>query len=237
MRHRRIAHHILKVNEMGKYKVVEKFVSINGEAQRAGELACFIRFAGCNLNCSYCDTRWANEMSAPYEILSEEEIYEYIKTTGVTNVTLTGGEPLIQENILRLIRLLARDKALNIEIETNGAVALEKFTGIGDNVAFTVDYKLPGSGMEDKMITDNYKLLSPSDTVKFVVSDKNDLDVALNIIEQYNLTDRITVYLSSAFCKIKPEDIVQYMIDKRMNKVKLQLQMHKYIWEPDRKGV
>lgn len=222
---------------MGKYKVVEKFVSINGEAQCAGELACFIRFAGCNLNCSYCDTSWANEASAPYEILSEEEIYEYIKDTGVSNVTLTGGEPLIQENMARLIKLLSKDKALRIEIETNGAVSLEKFAGIGDNVTFTLDYKLPGSGMEAKMVLDNYKLLSSRDTVKFVVSDKNDLDVAKNIIEQYNLADRVSVYLSSAFCKISPKDIVEYMIDNRMNKIKLQLQMHKYIWEPDRKGV
>lgn len=222
---------------MGKYKVVEKFVSINGEGRSAGELAVFIRFAGCNLNCSYCDTRWANEPGTPYEIMSEEEIYAYVKETGVSNVTLTGGEPLLQENVSRLIRLLAKDGSLRIEIETNGAVSLKGFTGLGDNVTFTVDYKLPGSGMNSYMIMENYELLGTNDTVKFVISDKNDLDKARDIIERYGLIGKAAVYLSSSFSKIEPADIVNYMIDNNMNKVKLQLQMHKYIWEPDRKGV
>lgn len=222
---------------MGKFKVVEKFVSINGEAKAAGELACFIRFAGCNLNCSYCDTKWANEICAPYEIMSEEEIYAYIKDTGVNNVTLTGGEPLLQENIYRLLALLSKDKALRIEVETNGAINLSKYIDIGDNITFTLDYKLPGSGMEQHMIMDNYSLIRKNDTVKFVVSDENDLYVAKNIIEEYNLIERATVYLSSSFRQIEPKDIVEFMIDNNLNGIKLQLQMHKYIWEPDRKGV
>ena len=79
---------------MATYSVVEKFISINGESTKAGQLAVFIRFAGCNLNCNYCDTKWANEKDVSYETLTEFEIYDYIKSTGVTNVTLTGGEPL-----------------------------------------------------------------------------------------------------------------------------------------------
>lgn len=222
---------------MGKFKVVEKFVSINGESRCAGELACFIRFAGCNLNCSYCDTKWANEPKAPFEIMSEEEIYAYIKDTGVANVTLTGGEPLLQENILRLLILLSKDKDLRIEVETNGAVSITDFVGLGDNVTFTLDYKLPGSGMDKYMMMENYKLLRECDTVKFVVSDEKDLYVAKNVIEEYNLLKRVAVYLSSSFRQIEPKDIVQFMIDNNMNGIKLQLQMHKYIWEPDRKGV
>ncbi len=222
---------------MGKFKVVEKFVSINGEARCAGELACFIRFAGCNLNCSYCDTKWANEKNAPFEILSEEEIYAYIKETGVINVTLTGGEPLIQENMKRLLKMLSKDTELRIEIETNGAVSLDEYIDIGHNITYTMDYKLGGSEMEDKMVLDNFHLLRDIDTVKFVVSDKNDLDKTKKVIEEYKLTDKVQVYISSAFGEIKPSDIVQYMIDNDMNKVRLQLQMHKYIWEPNRKGV
>jgi len=222
---------------MGRFKVVEKFVSINGEARCAGELACFIRFAGCNLNCVYCDTKWANEPEAPYEILSEEEIYAYIKDTGVKNVTLTGGEPLLQENISRLLKLLSKDKELRIEIETNGAVDIEPFCNIGDNITFTMDYKLLGSGMNDKMIMSNYDVLRECDTVKFVVSDKNDLQVAKTIIEEYNLVKRVAVYFSSSFGQIEPEDIVNFMIENNMNDIRFQLQIHKYIWEPNRKGV
>ncbi len=222
---------------MGRFKVVEKFISINGEGRCAGELAAFIRFAGCNLNCSYCDTRWANEVNAPYEILSEEEIYAYIKEQNVKNVTLTGGEPLIQENIGRLIKLLSKDTELRIEIETNGAVPLKGFIDIGENVTFTLDYKLPGSKMNHRMVMENYDLLRDSDTVKFVVSDREDLDKAREIIDKYDLTERVAVYFSSSFGIIKPEDIVNYLMEHHMNKVRLQLQMHKYIWDPDRKGV
>ena len=85
------------------FAVVEKFVSINGEGIRAGELAVFIRFRKCNLNCSYCDTKWANTESAEAEMMSAEDIARYIAETGVKNVTLTGGEPLLQENIYDLI--------------------------------------------------------------------------------------------------------------------------------------
>lgn len=222
---------------MNKYKIVEKFISINGEARAAGELSCFIRFQGCNLNCSYCDTKWANEKEAPYELMSAEEIYGYIKKCGVKNVTLTGGEPLIQENIKELISLLAGDHSLRIEIETNGSVDLFPFLDIEGNVTFTMDYKLPGSHMEKYMALGNMRLLRACDSVKFVVSDLNDLNVSKRIIEEYDLDNRVAVYLSSCFMRIQPKDIVDYMIDNNMNKVKLQLQLHKYIWEPDRKGV
>lgn len=222
---------------MNKYKIVEKFISINGEARAAGELSCFIRFQGCNLNCSYCDTKWANEKEAPYELMSAEEIYGYVKKCGVKNVTLTGGEPLIQENIKELISLLAGDHSLRIEIETNGSVDLFPFLDIEGNVTFTMDYKLPGSHMEKYMALDNMRLLRACDSVKFVVSDLNDLNVSKRIIKEYDLDNRVAVYLSSCFMRIQPKDIVDYMIDNNMNKVKLQLQLHKYIWEPDRKGV
>ena len=87
------------------FKVAEKFVSINGEGPRAGELAVFLRFCGCNLNCGYCDTRWANSADVKCELASAEEIVAYVKSTGVKNVTMTGGEPLLQENIVCLLNL------------------------------------------------------------------------------------------------------------------------------------
>ena len=97
---------------MATYSVVEKFVSINGEGTKAGQLAVFVRFAGCNLDCNYCDTQWANKHDVKYDILTEFEIYDYIKSTGVVNVTLTGGEPLLRDNIENLLRILSSDKSL-----------------------------------------------------------------------------------------------------------------------------
>lgn len=222
---------------MGNYKVTEKFVSINGEASHAGELACFIRFAGCNLRCRYCDTKWANAADTPYACMNEEQIYAYIKQCDVKNVTLTGGEPLIQDGIAQLIDRLGRDDTLRIEIETNGSVSIREYENRPENVCMTLDYKLPGSGMETFMLTENYQYLKPQDVVKFVVSSEEDLERTNHIIAEYELTKKATVYVSSAFMEITPAEIVAYMKKNHMKDVRLQLQMHKYIWEPDRKGV
>ena len=200
-------------------------------------LACFIRFAGCNLNCSYCDTAWANKKEVPHEVLTCEEINEYILSSKVFNVTLTGGEPLLQPDIGKLLYQLSKNDGLRIEVETNGSIDVSKYFDIGDNIEFTIDYKLPKSGMSDKMCLDNFENARSVDTVKFVVSDYNDLVEAKRVIDDYGLADKTRVYLSSAFNIITPKDIVAFMIENNMNKVRIQLQMHKYIWEPDRKGV
>ena len=219
------------------YKVVEKFVSINGEGRRAGQLAVFVRFKGCNLNCSYCDTKWANEKDAPHILMSAEEIYNYIKETGVKNCTLTGGEPLLQENIKELLCLLALDKSLRVEIETNGSIDLKPFADIENRPSFTMDYKQPSSGMENKMCLSNFEVLNQNDTVKFVSGSRQDLERAKEIIEGYSLTKRCSVYLSPVFGCIEPSEMVEFLIENNMNDVNLQLQLHKFIWDKDARGV
>lgn len=222
---------------MTKYKVCEKFISINGEGRRAGQLAVFIRFRGCNLRCSYCDTMWANQPDAEYEVMTAQEIYDYIKNSGVKNVTLTGGEPLMQSGIEELLKLLKSDKSLRTEIETNGAVDLSPFCNSDLRPSFTMDYKLPSSGMEHSMILNNFNLLEKSDCVKFVSGSIEDLSRAKQIIEKYSLTQKCGVYISAVFGKIEPAQIVEFMTDNTMNDVNLQLQMHKFIWNPDKRGV
>ena len=229
-------------------KVVEKFTSINGEGTRAGELAVFIRFKGCNLRCSYCDTIWVNEPDCQYKDETPEEILNYVLVTGIRNVTLTGGEPLIQAGIDKLIaQLLISGR--NVEIETNGSVDINKVReNVKDNLttamngqvindiydkvndemerlSMTADYKLAGSNMEQYMKLDNFNNLQSQDTVKFVVSSEEDLKRALEIIRQYNLT------------KIEPVTIVDFMKDNLINGARVQLQLHKFIWSPDKKGV
>lgn len=222
---------------MAKFQVVETFVSINGEGRRAGELAVFIRFLGCNLNCSYCDTRWANQPDAAYRWMSEEDIYEYVKQTGVWNVTLTGGEPLLQPEMETLLTKLLGDSEIRVEIETNGSIDLTPFAKLPHAPSFTMDYKLAGSGMEDKMNRKNFSLLAPKDTVKFVVGSRADLERSAQIIEEENLLGRTAIYFSPVFGKIEPEEIVNFLIERKLNDVRVQLQLHKFIWDPDRKGV
>lgn len=220
------------------FPVAEHFVSINGEGARAGEPACFIRFTGCNLRCSYCDTSWANEADAPFTAMTAEELLGFVRSSGLRCVTLTGGEPLLQEQLGSLLDLLLQDAGRRVEIETNGSVSIRPFAGRnGRRPVFTLDYKLPGSGMEDAMDTDNYQYLEPEDSVKFVVSDRADMDAARKIINTFNLAERCHVFFSPVFGRIDPEEIVNYLLEYRMNGVRLNLQLHKIVWDPERRGV
>ena len=219
-------------------KVAEKFISSNGEGTRAGELAVFVRFAGCNLRCTYCDTMWANEPGCPAEEMSPAQICEYVRSTGISNVTLTGGEPLLQKEMGELIGLLISECGVRVEIETNGAVDLRPFVELPEGrPVFTMDYKLPSSGCEDRMICANFSVLKAEDTVKFVSGSREDLEHAGRIIEEYGLLERCHVYFSPVFGKIEPVEIVDFMLKRKMNKARIQIQMHKVIWDPNERGV
>lgn len=218
------------------YPVAEKFVSINGEASRAGELAVFIRFRGCNLRCSYCDTQWANSDDCPAEELTARQIADYVRETAVKNVTLTGGEPLLQAGIDELIELLMA-QGNSVEIETNGSVPISGLCGSELRPVFTLDYKLPSSGMESAMLTENYEYLAPEDSVKFVAGDISDLQRAAEIIEKFGLASKCHVYISPVYGKIDPAEMVEFMKERNLNNVRLQLQLHKFIWDPQKRGV
>lgn len=224
------------MNSNSIFPVAEHFVSINGEGQAVGELALFIRFSGCNLECSYCDTKWANLPDVHVELLSADDICKLALSCNIHNITLTGGEPLLQKNISVLINELGK-LGFRVEIETNGSISLNEFCKSEFRPSFTMDYKLPSSLMEKYMCTDNFNLLNMNDTVKFVCGDLSDLERALQIIEEFTLTEKCKVYLSPVFSKIQPSDMVEFMKKHKMNGVKLQLQLHKFIWEPNAKGV
>ena len=215
---------------MKYYNVVEKFVSINGEGQRSGELAVFIRLAKCNLRCNYCDTMWANEENVCVTPMTKEDIYNYILDTKVKNITLTGGEPLLDIEVKELIEYIVKDSSLLLEIETNGSIDLNLFRLDVKNLSFTMDYKGPSSEMEGFMLMKNFETISELDTIKFVVGDYNDLLKAKEIIEKYDLIDRCSVYFSSVYKKIELDEIVEFMKKFNLNGVRLQLQMHKFIW-------
>lgn len=220
---------------MNNFKVVEKFISINGEGSKAGQLAAFIRFQGCNLNCSYCDSKYANSDDAKYSLMTEEEIINYLNENKITNVTLTGGEPLLQKNIKSLIFELLKLN-YNVEIETNGSVNIKPF--ISDlRPIFTLDYKTPSSLMENYMNEKNYNYLTKDDVVKFVVGNQKDLITAKNIIDKYDLINKAQVYFSPIYGQIDPKEIVAFMIENQLNGVNFQLQLHKYIWNPNMRGV
>lgn len=144
---------------------------------------------------------WANEPECPYKEETPEEILNYVLGTGIHNVTLTGGEPLLQKDIGDLIHLLLQ-AGLQVEIETNGAVDLAAFCE--ERPVFTMDYKLPVKRvLKNNMITENMELLEKDDTVKFVSGSQEDLLKALELIRTYDLTNRCHVYLSPVFGSIR----------------------------------
>jgi len=221
------------------FNVIEKFISIDGEGPSSGQLAVFIRFSNCNLRCTWCDTGYSWDGTSEETQMTAIEIYNYIKETGVDNVTLTGGEPLIQPGLNRLLDLLVEDKKLTTRIETNGAVSIAKYKAKyrTSNIQFIVDFKLPDSKMTSKMCLDNLTVVDSWDVYKFVIASVADMQNAIEIIHDYDLTNRCHVYFSPVVELISPQVIVEAMKENLLNGVRLQLQLHKYIWPKEMRGV
>ena len=229
--------------------VAERFVSINGEGACAGKLAAFIRFTGCNLRCGYCDTMWANAPGVAAQGETPQQLAAWVRQTGVECVTLTGGEPVLQPLLPQLVELLLgepgpNERGLRVEIETNGAADLGELAAlrarVGDaapgSLSFTVDWKLPSSGMEQQMLPANFRLLGARDTVKFVCG-QGDLPRALEVARQLDLPGRVPVYLSPCFGDIEPARIVEFMQENQMTWATAQVQLHKVIWPDVERGV
>lgn len=219
-------------------KVVEIFLSIEGEGKRAGLPAVFIRLAGCNLACSYCDTRYACD-NPEYQEMTVPQIVDKVAAYGCPRVTITGGEPLIHEGIKELIDALC-NSLFDVNIETNGSVLTYPFRVDEDqieyeNLFFTIDYKCPTSGMESTMKQENFMYASEEDVVKFVVGSREDLEKALVVIQESVTATQ--VYFSPVFGKIEPKEIVEFMLEKKLFDAAIQIQMHKVIWPPEMRGV
>ena len=212
--------------------VNEIFSSIEGEGIRTGYPATFIRLYGCNLNCSYCDTRYSCEGHDGTE-MNVSEVIEKGKEVGVKKITLTGGEPLIHKNVEELVDELVNE-GFEVNIETNGSVDIYPYTK-KENVIITMDYKLISSGMNDKMNERNFKYLRPQDVLKFVVGNKQDLDVMKEILEVHK--PNCNIFVSPVFEQIEPVEIVDYIKENKLNDCRVQLQLHKIIWDREERGV
>lgn len=220
-------------------KVVEIFHSIEGEGLRAGLPATFIRLHGCNLNCSYCDSRYACE-GDEFEEMTIEDIVEEVQNIGCPNVTITGGEPLIQAGISELVSRLSCNR-FEVNIETNGAVSLKDFS---DDICnsyvtpyfFTMDWKCLSSNMSSKMLEENIYQIYSKDVLKFVVGCEEDLIQMKQFIRSHTIHTS-NIYVSPVFGKIEPSEIVEFLKHEKLWDVRLQLQMHKFVWPADMRGV
>lgn len=214
-------------------KVVEIFKSIDGEGIRAGYPATFIRLFGCNLRCSYCDTPYGYEGN-DYKEMTVDEIVQECMCLNCPRITLTGGEPLIHKDVNILIKNLLVN-GFEVNIETNGSVDVELLKFLYPQVVITMDWKCPSSGCENKMSIARLKDLKKNDVLKFVVGSKEDLEVCKSIYNTQEL--ECSIFISPIFGKIEPSEIVDYMLENNMMDCRVQLQMHKFIWNPNKRGV
>jgi 7-carboxy-7-deazaguanine synthase len=212
-------------------KVNEIFKSIQGESSYAGLPCTFIRLAGCNLRCTYCDTNYAYYHGRE---LSDEEIIAKIEEYHVPCVEFTGGEPLLQEETPPLIKTLL-DKGYKVLIETNGSICIGC---LDKRLTIIMDIKTPKSGMSERMNLKNLELIKSNDEIKFVLMDESDYTWAKDMIAKYNLLKKTTnVLLAPAYGELSPKLLTSWVLRDNLN-VRVQLQIHKYIWAPEeREGI
>lgn len=217
-----------------KFPVTEIFDSIDGEGKRTGLMATFVRFAGCNLRCSYCDTAYSLREEDAEEWLTEEELLRCIRAYPWKRVTLTGGEPLLQP-LASLCGTLGRE-GFECNIETNGAVPMMETRPEG--LFYTMDWKCPDSGMEGRMCADNFPRLESQDVVKFVVGSGRDLCAMERVVRRWFMKPGAPrLYVSPVFGRIEPRRLVEFVRDHALAEVTVQVQLHKVIWPPDMRGV
>ena len=222
-----------------KYKIVEIFTSIDGEGARTGLPCTFIRIHTCNLHCSYCDSRYACE-GEDYKEMYLDEIVEVVENNRIPAVTITGGEPLLHDNVYHLIETLAK-RSYCINIETNGSIDLSRLDylryRLGDfgNIMITMDWKCESSGMSSYMKESNFQYLNKYDVLKFVVGNHEDLTQMKHILSSYLILAQI--FVSPVFGEIEPKEIVEYLLAHELYDVKTQVQLHKILWPADMRGV
>ncbi len=210
-------------------KVCEIFASIQGESTYAGIPCTFIRMSGCNLRCTYCDTTYAHGEGME---LSEGEILGEVRKAGFRTVEITGGEPLLQGGIFHLMKHLL-DQGYRVLIETNGS---REISGIDERAIVILDIKTPGSGMSHAMRLSNLSCLKPRDEVKFVITGREDYEWSKNVIASYSLFEKCEILFSPVFDMVEPVHLAQWILDDRLE-VRLNLQLHKYLYGPHRRGV
>jgi 7-carboxy-7-deazaguanine synthase len=213
----------------GSLKVNEIFHSVQGESRQAGRPCVFVRLTACNLRCAWCDTAYAFEQG---EEMPQADILERIAGYGTRYVLLTGGEPLLQLQVHRLIAELL-ERGYEVGIETGGSLDVAP---LDRRVTIILDLKCPGSGMQDHNLWTNIERLKATDEVKFVLADRRDYEWAREVIARYGLLERCGVLLSPVYGELSPRSLAEWMLTDALA-ARLQMQIHKYIWPPGTRGV
>ena len=210
-------------------KVCEIFTSIQGESSYAGFPCVFIRLTGCNLRCKFCDTQYAFDEG---DDLTEDAIIDKVRQAGIHLAEITGGEPLLQKDVYRLMKMLL-DSGYTVLIETNGSLSIRN---VDRRAIIILDIKTPGSGESEKMDISNISHIKKHDEIKFVVTDRTDYEWSMDFIEKYGLMRKCHILISPAFGYLEPEKLAQWLIDDKLG-VRLNLQLHKYMFDVNKRGI
>jgi len=210
-------------------KINEIYYSIQGESTKAGLPCVFVRLTFCNLRCTYCDTEYAFYEGRD---LSIGDIKEEVRKYNCSLVEISGGEPLFQAESYILMKQLA-DDGFEVLLETGGSLPINN---IDQRVKIIMDLKTPSSGMLKKNMYENINYLKKDDEVKFVIGSREDYLWSKQIIEKYDLNKKNAILFSVVFGKLLPIELVNWILEDKLN-VRFQLQMHKFIWKPEERGV
>jgi 7-carboxy-7-deazaguanine synthase len=209
--------------------VSEIFRSIQGESSFAGLPCAFVRLAGCNLRCRYCDTRYAQEGGTP---MSLEEVIDRVSAFGIELVEITGGEPLVQPETPALAAAFL-ERGCQVMVETNGSLDIST---LPDGAIRIMDIKCPSSGEGVQFMWENIWKLRDNDEVKFVISDRHDYEWARGIVRERFGRTKIRLLFSAVFGELPPRNLVEWILQDKLP-VRFQLQIHKYIWPHDVRAV
>jgi 7-carboxy-7-deazaguanine synthase len=211
-------------------KINEIYPSIQGESTSAGRPCVFVRLTYCNLRCTYCDTEYAFYEGKD---MSVQQVIDEVEKYNCKLIEITGGEPLLQmEECLDLMNKLC-DLGYEVMIETGGSLSIKE---IDPRVKIIMDLKCPSSGMEKKNFYDNFQYLKQTDELKFVIGEREDYEWTKGILKKYNLFGKCEILFSVVFGELEPVDLVNWILEDKLD-ARFQLQMHKYIWHPETKGV
>ncbi len=210
-------------------KINEIFHSIQGETTYAGNPTVFVRTTGCNLRCTYCDTKYSYYEG---EFESSEKILQKIQSFGASYVCLTGGEPLLQKEVLPLMKELC-DLGYHVSLETSGSKSCKD---VDSRVKIILDVKTPDSGAADSFLMENLNFVNEKTEFKFVICSEKDFDWAENFCRQHDLFEKFIVLYSPSFGNISERWLAEKILETK-SRARLQLQLHKYIWSPDSRGV
>jgi len=212
--------------------VCEIFFSLQGESTFAGLPCVFVRLFGCNLACSWCDTLYAKDQAEESRSMELAAILEDIEAFGCSLVEITGGEPLLQQETTILIKQLV-EKGFKVLLETNGSLSIDR---VPEGCVRILDIKCPSSSESHRNMYANLELLTQADQVKFVIADSDDYRFARRIIKRLGHIPGEHIHLSPVSGTIAPEQIARWMLQDRLG-ARLSLQLHKIIWNPEKRGV